>query len=199
MRLGLHINVELILVCVTGDRPFQRREGGHGDAAEHGGHSGGSGRLLENLSKPKLISPGFFGNLPDAGNQRLGPNLGDHKERLHSRFGFHVMLAGHHVVPVPVGLWVQSVHLAGGLDYLRGHQAWLSGDKTIHGIFQAAVCVVGTDAVLVAAVWGRTAGAVPGDQPWIPVHVVGAFALRGGGAGAGSRGGRALSQAAVLS
>lgn len=35
VRLGLHLDVELILVSVTGDGPFQWREGGHRDAAGH--------------------------------------------------------------------------------------------------------------------------------------------------------------------
>lgn len=32
MWFGLHLNVELILVCASGDRPLQRWEGSHGDA-----------------------------------------------------------------------------------------------------------------------------------------------------------------------
>lgn len=97
-------------------------------------------------------------------------------------------------------LWVQSVNLVGCLDYFSGHQAWLSAAKTIHAIRKAAVCVVGTYAVVfMAAVGGGTAGSVPRHQSWVPVHVVGAFALWGGGAGARPRGGRARSQAAVLS
>lgn len=31
--LGLHLNVELELLCAAGDRPFQRGERRHGDAA----------------------------------------------------------------------------------------------------------------------------------------------------------------------
>lgn len=32
VRLGLHLDMELVLVCALGDRPLQRGEGGHGDA-----------------------------------------------------------------------------------------------------------------------------------------------------------------------
>lgn len=136
----------------------------------------------------------------DAGDQRLGPDRGDNKERLCSSFGFYVLLAGHQVVSFYVVFWVQSVNLVGRLDYFSGHQAWLTRAKPIHGISEAAVCIVGAyGVILMAAVRGGTAGAVPGDQAWIPVHVVGAFALWGGGAGARSGGGRAGSQAAVLS
>lgn len=41
VRLGLHLNVELVLVCTMGDRPFQRGERGHGDAADHEGYRKG--------------------------------------------------------------------------------------------------------------------------------------------------------------
>lgn len=117
------------------------------------------------MCKPKVLSPDFFGNLPaDAGNQWLGPHLRDNKERLYSRFGFHVMVAGHHVVSFPVVLWVQSINLVGCLDYFSGHQTWLTGAKTIHGITEAAVCIVGTYVVIfMAAVWGGTSRAVPGN------------------------------------
>lgn len=113
--------------------------------------------------------------------------------------GFYVLVAGHHVVPFDVVFWVQSVKLVGRLDDFSGNQAWLTGGKTIHGISEAAVSVVGAGVVVfVAAVRGGTAGAVPWDQAWISVHVVGAFALWRGGAGARSRGRRAGSQAALL-
>lgn len=96
-------------------------------------------------------------------------------------------------------LWVQSVHLVGRLDYFSGHEALLTGAKSIHGLGQAAVCIVGTYVVIFMAAVGRgAAGPVPQDQARVPVHVVGAFALRGGGAGAGSGGGRAGPLAAVL-
>ena len=104
-------------------------------------------------------------NLPaDAGNQRLGPDWGHNKEWLCSGFGFQVLLTGHHVVPFSMVLWVQSVNLIGRLDYFSGNQAWLTGAKTIHGISKGAVCIVGPYVVIfMAAVRGRTAGAVPGD------------------------------------
>lgn len=137
----------------------------------------------------------------DAGDQRLGPDWGDDKERLCCGFGLQILVAGHQVVPFHVVLWVQSVNLVGGLDYFGGHQARLShATKPIHGISQAAVRVVGTHGVVLvmAAVGGRAAGAVPRHQGRVPVHVVGAFALRGGGAGAGPGRGRARAQAAFL-
>lgn len=37
VRLWLHLNVELILVRVTGDGPLQGRQRGYGDATEHQG------------------------------------------------------------------------------------------------------------------------------------------------------------------
>lgn len=146
------------------------------------------------------VSSGPPAGLPaDAGNQRLGPDWRDDKERLCSSFGFDVLLRGHQVVPLHVVLRVQSVNRVGRLDYLGGHQAWLTSTEAIHGVCEAAVGVVGTDVVIFTdAVRGRTAGARPGHQVGVPVHVVGAFALRGGGAGAGSWRGRAGSQAAVL-
>ncbi len=146
------------------------------------------------------VSSNLLVYLPaDAGNQRFGPDWGDNKERLCCRFGFYVLVAGHQVVPFHVVLWVQSVNLVGRLDYFSGHQAWLTRAKAIHGISKAAVCIVGTYVVIfTAVVRGGTTGAVPRHQAWIPVHVVGAFALWGGGAGARSRGGRAGSQTAVL-
>lgn len=58
-----------------------------------------------------------------------------------------------------------------------------------------AACVL----MFVAAVRGGAAGALPRDQGRIPVHVVGALALWGGGARTGSGGGRAGSQATVFS
>lgn len=107
-----------------------------------------------------------------------------------SRFVFYVQVTGHQVVPVSVVLWVQSVNLVGCLDYFSGHQAWLSTAEAIHAIREAAVSVVGTYVVIfMATVWGGTTGAVPGDQTWIPVHVVGAFPLWRGGARARPWGG----------
>lgn len=41
VRLGLHLDVELILVCAMGDRPFQRGERGHRDAGGHEGYRKG--------------------------------------------------------------------------------------------------------------------------------------------------------------
>lgn len=41
VRLGLHLDVEFILVCAMWDRPFQRWEGSHWDAREHGRHRRG--------------------------------------------------------------------------------------------------------------------------------------------------------------
>lgn len=41
MRFGLHLDVELVLVCAGGDRPFQGRERGHGDATEQEEHREG--------------------------------------------------------------------------------------------------------------------------------------------------------------
>lgn len=124
----------------------------------------------------------------DAGNQRLGPDWWNNKERLSSRFSLDVLVTGHQVVPFYVVLWVQGVNLVGRLDYLRGHQARLA--EAVHGIREAAVGVVGSYVVIfMAAVGGGAAGAVPRNQAWVPVHVVGAFTLRGGGARAGSWGG----------
>ena len=127
----------------------------------------------------------FFANLPaDTGNQRLGPDLGDDEERFCCSFGFYVLVTGHQVIPFSVVLWVQSVNLVGCLDYFSGHQAWLTGAKTIHTISKTVVCIMGSYVViLLGAVWGGTAGAMPRDQPCIPVHFVGAFSLWGGRAG----------------
>ena len=145
------------------------------------------------MCKQTAVSSGFLMGLPaDAGNQRLGPDRGDDKERLCRRF-LDVLVAGNQEVPLDVVLRVQSVHLVGRLDDLSGHQARLAGAEAVHGVGEAAVCVVGADVVVfMAAVGGGAAGAMSRDQAWIPVHVVGAFALRGGGAGARSGGGRAL-------
>lgn len=112
-----------------------------------------------------VSSPGFAASLPaDAGNQWLGPDWGDHKERFCSLFGFNVLVAGHQVVRFYMVLWVQSVKLVGRLDYFGGHQAWLRGAETIHGIDEAAVGIVGTCVVIfVAAVRGGTAGAMSRD------------------------------------
>lgn len=112
-----------------------------------------------------VSSPGLAAYLPaDAGDQRLGPDWGHNKERLCSRFGFYVLVAGHQVVPFYVVLWVQSVKLVGRLDYFSGHQAWLTRAETIHGISKAAVGIVGAFVVIfMAAVRGGTAGAVPKD------------------------------------
>lgn len=110
------------------------------------------------MSKPKAISSGFLASLPaEAGNQRLGPDRRDNKERLCRRFGFYVRV-GHQVVPVSM---IQRVNLV-GLDYFSGHQAWLPGAKTIHAICKAAVCIVGTY-VFMATMGGGTAGAMPRD------------------------------------
>lgn len=121
----------------------------------------------ENIETVQLcsFSSGLAVKLPaETGNQWLRPDRGDDKERLCSRFGFKVLLAGHQEVPFHVVLWVQSVELVGRLDYFRGHQAWLTRTETIHGIGKAAVCVMGAGVViLVAAVGGGTAGAVPRD------------------------------------
>lgn len=35
VRLRLHLDVELVLVCAMGNRPLQRGERSHGDAEEH--------------------------------------------------------------------------------------------------------------------------------------------------------------------
>lgn len=112
-----------------------------------------------------VSSPGFAASLPaDAGNQWLGPDWGDHKERFCSLFGFNVLVAGHQVVCFYMVLWVQSVKLVGRLDYFGGHQAWLRGAEAIHGIDEAAVGIVGTCVVIfVAAVRGGTAGAMSRD------------------------------------
>lgn len=112
-----------------------------------------------------VSSPGLAASSPaDAGNQWLGPHRRDHDERLCSLFGFNVLVAGHQVVPFYVVLWVQSVKLVGRLDYFGGHQAWLRGAETVHGIGEAAVGIVGTNVVIfVAAVRGGTAGAMPRD------------------------------------
>lgn len=137
----------------------------------------------------------------DAGDQRFGPDGRDDEEGLRPRFGLHVLVAGHQIVPLYMVLRVQGVHLVGRLHDLTGRRAGLAGAEAVHGVGEAVVgAVVGADAVLVvAAMRGGTAGPVPGgDQPRVPVHVVGAFALRGGGAGAGPRGGGAGTQAAVL-
>ena len=37
VRFGLHVDVQLVLVGASGHRPLQRREGGHGDAADREG------------------------------------------------------------------------------------------------------------------------------------------------------------------
>lgn len=39
VRLGLHLNVEFILVCATGNRPFQWRKRSNRDAVEHEGYT----------------------------------------------------------------------------------------------------------------------------------------------------------------
>lgn len=35
VRLGLHLDAQLVLVGAPGDRPLQRGKGGHGDAKRH--------------------------------------------------------------------------------------------------------------------------------------------------------------------
>lgn len=35
VRLGLHLDAQLVLVGAPGDRPLQRGKGGHGDAERH--------------------------------------------------------------------------------------------------------------------------------------------------------------------
>lgn len=123
----------------------------------------------------------------------------DDKERLWGRFGLDVLLAGQQVVPLCVVLWVQGVDLVGGLHYFGGHQSWLSAAKAVHTLKGAAVWIVGSYVeLLVASVLGGAGGAVPWDQPRVPVHLVGAFALGGGGAGARPGRGRAGAGAAVL-
>lgn len=149
----------------------------------------------------QISRPRDAAHLPaDARNQRLVPDLGYDEERLARGFGFHVLVAGHHVVPFHLVFWVQSVQLVGRLDNFGGNGAWLTSGETIHGVNKARVSVAGGRVVVLVAVAMRrgTAGAVAWDQPWVSVHVVGALALWRGGAGAGSRRRRAGSQAAVL-
>lgn len=76
-------------------------------------------------------------------------------------------------------LLIQSVNLVGCLDYFGGDQTWLTAAKAIHAIREAVVGVIGPYVgILVTPVWGGTAGAVPGDQRRVLVHVVGALPLR---------------------
>lgn len=98
----------------------------------------------------------------DARNQWLVPDLGYDEERLGRGLGFHVLVAGHHVVSFYLVFWVQSVQLVGRLDNFGGNGAWLTSSETIHGIDKAGVGVTGSCVmVLVAVAMGRgTAGAM---------------------------------------
>lgn len=85
----------------------------------------------------------------DARNQRLVPDLGYDEERLGRGFGFHVMVAGHHVVPFDLVFWVQSVQLVGRLNNFGGNGALLTSG---HGVNEARVSVAGSRVVVFVAV-----------------------------------------------
>lgn len=84
----------------------------------------------------------------DARNQRLVPDLGYDEVRLGRGFGFNVRVTGHHVVPLDLVFWVQSVELVGRLDNFGGNVGRLTGCETIHGINKAGVSVVGGSIVV---------------------------------------------------
>ena len=99
------------------------------------------------------------------------------------------------------GFLVEAVRLAavGRPDDLGRHGAGLGCIVAIDEL--RPIVETHTDArlvVVVSAVRGGAAGAVPGDEARVAVHVIGALALWGGGARAGSWGGRALAACTVL-
>lgn len=116
------------------------------------------------------------------------------------RLGFNILLTWQHIA-VSGGFWVDGVRLAavGGADDLGGYGTWLGCVKAVDDLWP--VVDASADAqllVLMSAVGRGATGARPAHEPGVAVHVIGALALRGGGAGARAWGGRARASCTVL-
>lgn len=114
----------------------------------------------------------WLANLPaDSRHQRLGPDRWNDKVRL--CFGLNVLL---YQVALSVAIWVYAIGWLVGSHDLCGH--W-PRRKAINNLCQVAGSVRGAGmTVIMAAVWRRTSWSSRSHQIWVPVHLVGAFALR---------------------